>query len=144
MKEIDPNEIPKHYLYCHHQTCPRRENCLRYQATLAMPQDLLPTYTTVNPFYMAGHEDTCKHHQPFSTLRFASGIDHLLDNIPHKAAVAIRKDIYALMGRSMYYRIRNKERMLHPVEQNQIAAIFKKHRITTMPEFDSYTDRYDW
>ena len=34
----------------------------------------------------------------------------------------------------MYYRIRNKERLLHPCEQEQIAAIFLKHGIKTKPE----------
>ena len=44
----------------------------------------------------------------------------------------------------MYYRIRNKERLLHPCEQEQIAAIFLKHGIKTKPEFDRYIDKYDW
>ena len=33
----------------------------------------------------------------------------------------------------MYYRIRNKERLLHPCEQEQIAAIFLKHGIKPNP-----------
>ena len=44
----------------------------------------------------------------------------------------------------MYYRIRNKERLLHPCEQEQIAAIFLKHGIKTKPEFDRNIDKYDW
>lgn len=44
----------------------------------------------------------------------------------------------------MYYRIRNKERLLHPCKQEQIAAIFLKHGIKTKPEFDRYIDKYDW
>lgn len=45
---------------------------------------------------------------------------------------------------SMYYRILNKERLLHPVEQEQIAAIFRKHEIKFKPVFDDYIDKYDW
>lgn len=71
-------------------------------------------------------------------------MDHLLDNIPHATAVIIRKEIYSLMGRSMYYRIRNKERLLHPEEQKQIAAIFIKHGIKYEPTFDIYIEKYDW
>lgn len=48
------------------------------------------------------------------------------------------------MGRSMYYRIRNKERLLHPEEQKQIAAIFIKHGIKYEPTFDIYIEKYDW
>lgn len=71
-------------------------------------------------------------------------MSHLLDDIPHATAIVIHKEIYSLMGRSMYYRILNKERLLHPVEQEQIAAIFRKHEIKFKPVFDDYIDKYDW
>ena len=98
----------------------------------------------VNPLHIAGNENKCDYFKPFCTSHFASGIDHLLDNISYSTAVAIRRELYTLMGRSMYYRIRNKERLLHPCEQEQIAAIFLKHGIKTKPEFDRYIDKYDW
>lgn len=71
-------------------------------------------------------------------------MDHILDNIPYTTAVTIRKELYSLMGRSMFYRIRNKERMLHPDEQEQIIAVFLKHGIETKPEFDKYINLFDW
>ncbi|MDR2968379.1 MAG: DUF6078 family protein [Tannerellaceae bacterium] len=144
MRKIDSGEIPKRYLYCHHGKCPHRAKCLRYQAALAMPKELLPVYETVNPHHIAGNEDNCTFFKTYATLRFATGMDHLLDHIPHKVATAIKKDIYALMGRSMYYRVCSRERTLHPAEQNQIAAIFRKHGIKAVPEFDVYVEKYDW
>lgn len=56
--------------------------------------------------------------------------DHLLDNIPHSLAITIRKELAVLMGRNMYYRIRNQERLLHPDEQEQITKIFLKHVVS--------------
>ena len=141
--QIDFNDIPKNYLYCTHNKCPRHNKCLRYQATLCMPQTL-PYYSVVNPSHITGNENNCTFFKPFRTSLFASGMDHLLDNIPHATAVIIRKEIYSLMGRSMYYRIRNKERLLHPEEQKQIAAIFIKHEIKYEPTFDIYIEKYDW
>ena len=91
-----------------------------------------------------GNETNCTFFSPFRTVLFASGMDHLLDNIPHAMAVTIRKEMYSLMGRNMYYRIRNKERLLHPDEQKQIAAIFSKHGIKFKPAFDKYIEKYDW
>ena len=44
----------------------------------------------------------------------------------------------------MLYRIRSKERMLHPDEQKQITAVFLKHGIENKPEFDKYIDLFDW
>ena len=36
--QIDFNDIPKNYLYCTHNKCPRHSKCLRYQAALCIPQ----------------------------------------------------------------------------------------------------------
>lgn len=142
-EKINYNDIPKTFLYCSHKQCPRHNKCLRYQAMLCIPQDI-PSYATVNPCHIAGNENNCNYFKPCETSRFALGMDHLLDNIPYSMAVTIRKELYSLMGRSMYYRIRNKERLLHPVEQEQIAEIFLKHGITSKLEFDKYIDKYDW
>lgn len=142
-ERIDFNDIPKTYLYCTYKQCPRHNKCLRYQSSLVIPQKL-PYYTTVNPLHIAGNGNDCKFFSPYQTMRFAIGMDHLLDDIPYGVAVIIRQEIYSLMGRSMYYRTRNKERLLHPKEQEQIAAIFAKHGIKTKPVFDEYIDKFDW
>ena len=39
-QKIDFNDIPKNYLYCTHNKCPRRNECLRHQATLCIPQNV--------------------------------------------------------------------------------------------------------
>lgn len=112
-EKINYKDVPKTFLYCNNKQCPRRNKCLRYQATLSIPQEI-PYYTAVNPLHIAGNENKCDYFKPFCTSHFASGIDHLLDNISYSTAVAIRRELYTLMGRNMYYRIRNKERLLHP------------------------------
>lgn len=141
--KIGYNDVPKSFLYCCHDKCPRRSQCLRYQVALDISQKL-PYYTTVNPQYIAGNEKNCDFFKLNQTTHFAAGISHLLDDIPHATAITIHKEIYSLMGRSMYYRILHKERLLHPVEQEQIAAIFQKHGIKSKPIFDDYVDKYDW
>lgn len=142
-EKFDYNDIPKNYLYCQHKQCPRHNNCLHYQAALHIPQSLTH-YSIVNPQHITGNENNCTFFKEYATTRFASGMDHLLDDIPYNIAIDIRKELYALMGRSMYYRIRNKERLLHPIEQEQIAKVFLKHGIETKPKFDKYIDKYDW
>ena len=142
-KKIDYNDVPKSFLYCNHDKCPRRGKCLRYQVVLNISQKL-PYYTTVNPQHIAGNENNCDFFKLNEITRFAVGMSHLLDDIPHATAIAIHKEIYSFMGRSMYYRILNKKRLLHPVEQEQIAAIFCKHGIKSKPVFDDYIDKYDW
>ena len=39
--QIDFNDIPKNYLYCTHNKCPRHSKCLRYQAALCIRKRLL-------------------------------------------------------------------------------------------------------
>ena len=76
--------------------------------------------------------DLCTWHQP------------ILDDVPHKKAMAIQNSLKSLMGKSMYYRIRNKQRRLHPSEQKQIADVFLEHGIKTKINFDEYIEDYDW
>lgn len=142
-KKTSYDNVPKDFLYCIHDKCPRRDNCLRYQVTLDVSPKL-SHYTTLNPKYITGNENECDFFKPNETTRFALGMNHLLDNVPHAVALTMRKDIYALMGRSMYYRILNEERTLHPIEQEQIADIFRKHGIKSPLVFDKYVDKYDW
>lgn len=47
-QKIDFNDVPKNYLYCTYNKCPRRNECLRHQATLRIPQNV-PDFRTVNP-----------------------------------------------------------------------------------------------
>lgn len=56
-QKIDFNDIPKNYLYCTHNKCPRRNECLRHQATLCIPQNV-PDFRTVNPNHIIGNENT--------------------------------------------------------------------------------------
>ena len=57
--------------------------------------------------------------------------------------MAIQNSLKSLMGKSMYYRIRNKQRRLHPSEQKQIADVFLEHGIKTKINFDEYIEDYD-
>ena len=68
-KKIDFNDVPKNYLYCTYNKCPRRNECLRHQATLRIPQNV-PDFRTVNPNHIIGNENNCSFFQaiPYFTL----------------------------------------------------------------------------
>ena len=78
------------------------------------------------------------------TARFAMGITHLLDKLPHSEAVIVKSLLYDLLKRNMYYRIKNKERSIRPSEQESIRQIFLSRGITDEPVFDEYIEQYDW
>ena len=137
------DDIPKMYLFCNHTKCPRRNKCLRFQAAMIVPQSV-PHYEAININHVAGNEKECSYFSAYTLTTFALGISHILDDVPHKKAMAIQNSLKSLMGKSMYYRIRNKQRRLHPLEQKQIADVFLEHGIKTKINFDEYIEDYDW
>ena len=114
-KPLTYDDIPKMYLFCNHTKCPRRNKCLRFQAAMIVPQSV-PHYEAININHVAGNEKECSYFSAYTLTTFALGISHILDDVPHKKAMAIQNSLKSLMGKSMYYRIRNKQRRLHPLE----------------------------
>lgn len=144
MKEdFNYNEVPRDYLHCLHAQCPRSAHCLRFQvAQHASPTTLF--FSVINPAYVMGKEDNCTHFKQDSLSRFAIGITHLFDNIPHAKAVKVKQMLLHHFERNMYYRIRNKERHISPEEQQAISYIFEKEGIKEEPLYDEYIYKYQW
>ena len=103
-KPLTYDDIPKMYLFCNHTKCPRRNKCLRFQAAMIVPQSV-PHYEAININHVAGNEKECSFFSAYTLTTFALGISHILDDVPHKKAMAIQNSLKSLMGKSMYYRI---------------------------------------
>lgn len=76
--------------------------------------------------------------------RFALGITHLLDNVPHKEALNIKRELMAALKRTTYYRCCRKERLLKPQEQEYIRQLFLEKGIKEEPVYDEYVEQYEW
>ena len=99
----------------------------------------------MNPALTASQEvEPCSFFIPDRMKRYASGITHLLDKIPHAEALVIKREIYNFLGRNMYYRIKNHERLVTPAQQEHIRQIFLNHGIKEEPVYDTYVEKYDW
>ncbi len=143
MKEdFNYKDIPVNYLHCLSSECPRSSGCLRFQVALHIKHDT-PAFSIVNPAYVATHQE-CPFYRPNRLTHFALGMKHLFDNIPYAKALKIRNTLYQHFERSMYYRIRNKARLITPKEQAFIKRVFHKEGIEEEPVFDEYVDQYDW
>lgn len=101
-KPLTYDDIPKMYLFCNHTKCPRRNKCLRFQAAMIVPQSV-PHYEAININHVAGNEKECSYFSAYTLTTFALGISHILDDVPHKKAMAIQNSLKSLMGKSMYY-----------------------------------------
>ena len=141
-KYFNYKDVPKNYLHCLNAQCPHAADCLRFQAALHAGPDT-SSFLAVNPAYVADNEE-CPYFRPDCMVRFALGITHLFDNLPHAKAIQIKKMLYNQFKRNMFYRILNKERLIRPEEQDFIRDVFFKEEIEDEPVFDEYIDRYDW
>lgn len=141
--DFDYNSVPHGFIHCLNGQCPQANNCLRHQIALRIPSEC-KTITIINPSYASATDKQCSYFMPDRTLRFARGITHLLDNIPHRNAMHIKEKMIAHFNRTTYYRFWRKERLIHPKEQEYIRQLFHNQGITDDPAFDAYEERYDW
>lgn len=72
------------------------------------------------------------------------GVAHLYDNLPHNAAVAIKRSLLYYFGRSGYYRFYRKESLLNPKDQAFVRQTFRRYGITSEPAYDGFVDKYAW
>lgn len=140
---FDYQTVPHSFAYCLHQQCSLAQQCLRQKIAQNIPIDF-KYITIINPSYIPPKDKNCTYFKECKTIRLASGMLHLFDNINHKDAIIIKQQMFAHFKRSMYYRIRNGERFLKPHEQDYIRQLFLDRGITQEPVYDVYIDQYDW
>ncbi|NDV58237.1 DUF6078 family protein [Bacteroides sp. 519] len=142
-KDFNYKDVPQTYPHCLHAQCPQAQKCLRFYVAQHADEET-QTFPLINPNYLNGKEESCPYFQLNVLTRFASGITHLFDDLPHAKAVKIKQIIYNYFKRNMYYRILNKERLIKLDEEAFIRGVFKKEGIDTEPVFDEYVYKYDW
>lgn len=139
---FDYHDVPKGYIHCLNESCPDATTCLRFQVALRADAQTI-SFQTINPTYAAGGEG-CSYFQSDQLTRFASGITHLLDKLPHSKAIEIKEILHKHFGTNTYYRIRNKKRLIRPEEQEYIRQLFVEEAVGGEPMFDEYIDKHDW
>jgi len=141
--DFDYSAVPHNYAHCVFAECVRAGDCLRRKVMLRATSDP-QLITIINPMSVPGNGQNCPHFHADRTSRFAMGITHLLDDVPHSKAKKLHNEIYGYFQRNTYYRIFNKERLIKPAEQAYIRKLFQKYNIAEEPQFDRFVDQYDW
>lgn len=139
---FDYSRVPRSFAHCFNSGCPRADECLRHLAAENTPAEV-KYVTTVNPRNIPAEGD-CPHFMPLVKVRIAWGVKGLFDRIPHKEAVAMRKEIIAHFGKTHYYRLQRKEYSINPDEQEYLRRVFRKYRVEEEPAFEYCTDEYQW
>ena len=85
----------------------------------------------------------CLFFDPNRKERFAWGISRIYDNVRVADLSDIRQNLIYTFGRTAYYRIKRKERVLTESEQKEIRDIFTDMGYDgSAIEFDSYEEQY--
>ena len=86
---FDYTRVPRTFVHCFNNSCPRSAECLRHLAAENIPAEVRYV-NIVNPRNIPA-EGECPHFMPIIKVRIAWGVKELFDHVPHKEAVAMRK-----------------------------------------------------
>ena len=141
--DFDYGTVPYGFIHCLNESCKDAKHCLRHQVTHYLPSNC-SHISIVSPAYIAATNGKCPYFMSDQKAMFALGITHLLDQMPHKDAVNVKRLIIEKLNRSTYYRCWRKERLISPTEQTYIREIFLSKGIKEEPLYDEYIEQYDW
>ena len=133
---------PERYLMCQNTACSQAKNCLHQIA-----YENLDQYTeyveVLNPKLFSGTEK-CKYFKSSVKVKVAWGIKNLLTSLPYSIAKEMRKMLISHFTKAKYYRFYRGELPIYPADQKIIENAFKKYNITSEPEYDRFSEEYDW
>lgn len=141
--DFDYNSVPHDFVHCFNAQCEHASKCLRHQIALLTPPER-GVVRTISPVFKLPAGTNCSYFKAEKLQRFALGFAHLLDKVPYKDAVVLRKQIFNYFERSTYYRCLHKERLIKVEEQAYICQLFTNRGIEKEPVFDEYVEQYEW
>lgn len=142
LEKFDYTSVPRRFAHCFKADCPKAGECLRYQVTTVMP-DNLSCIWTVNPRYTPA-EEGCDYFKSCQPLVYAEGMDRLLVDLPYQKACEIKQKMIAHFGKTHFYRLKRKERRFGPKDLQYVGRLFKREGIMEKPVFDVYKEEFDW
>ena len=140
--EFDYQEVPYDFAHCLNDQCTQVNHCLRHLAA-ANSTSIRKFFPIVNPAHYPKERDKCPFFKSQIKKRIALGITNLLDNVPHKTALLLRRQMVEHFGKTLYYRFLRKENELLPEHQIFIKQLFEQNGINEEPVFDSYRESFD-
>ena len=130
-------------MVCFNDTCPKATLCLRRHIASYVPTDQL-SIKCVNP---ANHKITkgeCPVFISKEKVKMAVGMMHLLDRVPYDTASYIKRNLIAELTRKRFYAYRKGAEPIPPKVRQRIAEVFLENGCSQTPQFDSFTEEYEW
>ena len=142
-KDFNPPKVPTDYPLCLNRQCPLASTCLR-QLVEQNCSDSAEYWYIISPKRIAALQGQCPYYRPSAKVTYAKGMVNMLENMPHKQMRAVVAGLKRLFSERTYYRIRKGERLVFPAEQEKIYTLLQACGINSRPEFDDYTEDYEW
>jgi len=136
------SDIPSWWPLCYQSDCPQAAHCLRY-SLCANGANEASKWPCVLPH--ARKNGKCDFFQEDKTVRMARGFVGIYKQLKSRdARHDIRMALTDYLGsKGAYYRYRDGERLLTPVQQQWILNLLARYHVTEGVRFDEYIDTYD-
>lgn len=139
---IKSSNIPHNWIYCFNTDCKRREECIRYRATVALGE----SRTWGNAIFPNAlrSDGVCAHFKQLRIVRMAWGFSRLFKDVKLCDAPTLRSLMREYLGGcSTYYRYHHGERQLSPEQQEWIKQLFSQYGYEDI-EFDCSEEALDF
>lgn len=141
--DFDYHTVPHYFAHCLNEQCPQASVCLRQLVAHRIPL-YKKVFTIINPAVLSPAGENCCYFMADQLQIYAKGITHLYDKLSYQDALRTKEHLIRYFGRNAYYRCKRKERFINPNEQQYIRQYFLSQGFTDEPQYDEYTELYNW
>lgn len=142
-QEEDFREKAGHYLVCFSESCPLRQECLRWLVgQYADPQPL--AYNAVNPRNPKIGGEHCEMFRRKQRVMMKRGMTRLYLDMPGRMEYKIRHLLISSWGRKQYFEARKGVRLITPEMQENVAAACSYHGWTGPIVYDGEEESWWW
>ena len=136
-------EKSEHYLLCYVNECSRHETCLRWLVGQQSKKEAIVT-ESVNPMNPEVREGKCPMYRENTTASYAIGMMHFFDQMTGQTERSIKNALIHLFSRKRFYEYRNGTRPIPPEVQKTISKVCLANGWTNEPQYDGWTEDYNW
>ena len=136
-------EKTHNYLVCFIESCPLKEQCLRW--LVGQYADTMPfAQKSINPRNPQIGGEQCVKFRPNTRVVKKQGMTHFYYDMPGRMEHNIRQELIWHFGRTQYCEMRNGKRLISPEDQEVIAAVCRSHGWDGPFVYDSEQEDWLW
>lgn len=139
-QDFNFKQVPRSWALCYVPQCPRKQECLRYQVCMQVP-DRRVYHKCILPSVLS--QGDCQYFCPIEKVRAAVGFRNIFGKVLAKDIASIRSNMIDYLGsRSSFFRYQRGALLLMPAQQEWIQQLFQHYGYTDPLRFDAYKDVY--